>query len=200
MGKQLKNSYTVVTGINTLRVLELLHMDLMGPIQVESINGKRYIFVCVDDFSRFTWVDFLREKSDTFDAFKNLCVKLRVEKDCNIGKIVRIRSDHGKEFENTVYDDFCKSQGISHEFSAPKTPEQNGVVERKNRTLQEMARVMLNSKKLSKRLWAEAIFTACYTINRVFLRPGTLKTPYEIWKGKTQCKLFSCLWMRMLYS
>ncbi|XP_062073656.1 uncharacterized protein LOC133777911 [Humulus lupulus] len=71
-----------------------------------------------------------REKSDTFDAFKNLCIKLRVEKDCNIGKIVRIRSDHG----------------ISHEFSAPKTPEQNGVVERKNRTLQEMARVMLNKE------------------------------------------------------
>ena len=107
-----------------------------------------------------------------------------MEKDSNIGKIVRIRSDHGKEFENSVYDDFCKSNGITHEFSAPKTPEQNGVVERKNKILQEMARVLLNSKKLSKRLWAEAISTACYIINRVFLRPNTSKTPYEIWKGK----------------
>ncbi|XP_062100918.1 uncharacterized protein LOC133806847 [Humulus lupulus] len=76
--------------------------------------------------------DFFREESYTFYAFKSLCLKLCVEKYCNIGKIVRIRSDHGKEFENTVYDEFCKSKGISHEFSAPKTPQQNGVVERKN--------------------------------------------------------------------
>lgn len=69
-------------------------------------------------------------------------------------------------------------------FLPLKTPEQNGIVERKNRTLQEMARVMLNSKKLTKKLWAEAINTACYTINKVYLRPGTTKTPYEIWKGR----------------
>ena len=184
LGKQLKISHKKVPDVNTSKVLELLHMDLMGPIQVESLNGKRYIFVCVDDFSRFSWVNFLREKSDTFDAFKTLCMKLCVEKDCGIGKIVRIRSDHGKQFENAMYDEFCKSKGIAHEFSAPKTPQQNGVVERKNRSLSEMARAMLNSKKLSKRLWAEAINTACYTINRVFLRPGTAKTPYELWKGK----------------
>lgn len=140
-------------------------MDRMGPIQIESLNGKRYIFVCVDDFSRFTWVDFLREKLDTSNAFKTLCLKLKVEKDCNIGKIVCIRSDHGKEFENSVHDDFYKSACISHEFSAPRTPQQNGEAERKNCTLQEMARVMLNSKKLTKRLWVEAINTACCIIN-----------------------------------
>ena len=88
-----------------------------------------------------------------------------------------------------------------HEFSAPKTPEQNGVVERKNRTLQEMARVMLNSKKLTKKLWAEVINTACYTINCVFLRPGTNKTPYEIWKGrKPNVNYFHVFWVFMLYS
>ena len=123
--------------------------------------------------------------------------KHRVEKNCNIGKIVRIRSDHGKEFENSVYDEYCKSFRILHEFSAPKTPEQNGVVERKNRALQEMARVMLNSKKLTKKLWTEAINTTCYTINRVFLRPGTNKTPYEIWKGRkpnvNYFHVFGCL-------
>ncbi|XP_012850949.1 PREDICTED: uncharacterized protein LOC105970659 [Erythranthe guttata] len=73
---------------------------------------------------------------------------------------------------------------ISHEFSAPKTPQQNGVVERKNRTLQEMARVMMNAKEIAPRFWAEAVNTACHIINRVYLRPGTTKTPYEIWKGK----------------
>ena len=154
-------------------------MDLMGLMQVESTGGRRYIFVCVDDFSRYTWVKFLKEKSDTFNVFEKLCLRLKNEKSINIEKIVRIRSN-GKEFENTIFSNFCNKHGIAHEFSAPKTPQQNGVVERKNRTLQEMARVMLNSKKLSSRLWAETVNTACYTINRVYLRPGTIKTPYEI--------------------
>ena len=120
---------------------------------------------------RFTWVHFVREKSDTFDSFRNLCIKLKNEKNCNIGKIVRIRSDHGKEVENTIFVDFCNKHGITHEFSSPKTPQQNGEVEKKNRTLQEMTRVMLNSKNLSKRLWAEAVNITCHTINRVYFCP-----------------------------
>ena len=115
------------------------------------------MYLCVDDFSRFTWVDFIREKSKTFDVFKKLCKKLKNEKGINIGKIVRIRSDNGKEFENTIFAKFCDKHGIAHEFSAPKTPQQNGVVERKNRTLQEMARVILNSKKLFSKLCVEAV-------------------------------------------
>ena len=122
----------------TTKVLELLHMDLMGPMQVESIGGKRYVFFVVDDFSRFTWVNLIREKSDTFYVFKDLCTHLQREKD---GSIVRIRSDHGTEFENTKFNEYCVGEGIKHEFSSPITPQQNGVVERKNITLQESARV-----------------------------------------------------------
>ncbi|KAK0594046.1 hypothetical protein LWI29_032026 [Acer saccharum] len=145
-GKQTKSMHKKGKYLTTKEPLELLHMDLMGPMQTESLGGKRYIFVCVDDFSRFTWTYFLREKSETFDKFKMLC--------------------------------------ISHEFSAPRTPQQNGVVERKNRVLQEMARVMLLSNNVPRNLWAEAINTACYIGNRVFLRPGTRNTSYELWKGK----------------
>ena len=94
----------------------------MGPMQVESIGGKKYIFVCVDDFSRFTWIDFIKEKSNTFNVFEKLCLKLRNENNINIDKIVRIRSDHGKEFENTIFAKFCDKHGIAHKFSAPKTP------------------------------------------------------------------------------
>lgn len=140
--------------------------------------------MCVDDFSRFTWVDFIRLKADTFKVFQNLCTKVQREKNCSIGKIVRIESDHGREFENTIFTEYCNKQGIAHEFLAPKTPQQNGVVERKNKTLQEMAHVMLNFKCLSYRLWAEAVHTTCYTVNRVYFRPGTRNTPYEIWKEK----------------
>ena len=78
--------------------------------------------------------------------------KIESEKNSNIGKIVRIRSDHEKEFENIIYANFCDKYGIVHKFSTPKTPQQNGFIERKNRTLQEMAHVTLNSKKLPKKL------------------------------------------------
>ena len=95
-------------------------MDLMGPMQVESLGGKRCAYVVVDDFSRFTWVNFIKEKSDFFEVFNELCQKLQREKDCGI---VRIRSDHGKEFENNKFDEFCSSEGISHEFSSLITPQ-----------------------------------------------------------------------------
>ena len=96
--------------LTTSKVLDLLHMDLMGPMQVESLGGKRYAYVVVDDFSRFTWINFIREKSDVFDVFKELCKRLQREKE---GCIVRIISDHGKEFENSKFDEFCSSEGIS---------------------------------------------------------------------------------------
>jgi hypothetical protein len=183
-GKQTKGMHKKGKYLSTKEPLELLHMDLMGPMQTESLGGKRYIFVCVDDFSRFTWTYFLREKSETFDKFKMLCTKLQNEMNSNIKSIKRIRSDHGREFENASFETYCDSIGISHEFSAPRTPQQNGVVERKNRVLQEMARVMLLSNNVPRNLWAEAVNTACYIGNRVFLRPGTRNTSYELWKGK----------------
>ena len=112
----------------------------------------------------------LKKNHKLLMSLKGYAKKLKNEKDINIGKIVRIQSDHGKEFENTIFAKFCDKHGIVHEFFASKTPQQNGVVERKNITLQEIAHVMLNSKKLYTRLWAKAINTACYTINRVFLK------------------------------
>ncbi|CAJ2652309.1 unnamed protein product [Trifolium pratense] len=122
IGKQTKVSHQKLQHLSTSRVLELLHMDLMGHMQVESLGGKKYAFVVVDDFSRYTWVNFIREKSETFDEFKDLCLQLQKEKDCGI---VRIRSDHGKEFENSKFAKFCAAKGIAHEFSSPITPQQN---------------------------------------------------------------------------
>ena len=84
--------------------------------------------------------------------------------------IARIKSDHGREFENTKLATFCNDQGTNQVFSSPKTPQQNGIVEWKNRVVQEMARVMLHNKKLSKSFWGEAVNTACHTLNRVYFR------------------------------
>ncbi|XP_075504426.1 uncharacterized protein LOC142541857 [Primulina tabacum] len=180
-GKQTRVSHPVLPTSGTTCCLELLHMDLMGPMEVESIGGKKYSFVCVDDFSRFSWVSFIREKSDTYDVFKQLLT--RISNFHNL-KVRRIRTDHGKEFENISFSSYCDRKGISHEFSAPKTPQQNGIAERKNRTLQEMARVMLASKNISKRFWAEALNTACHISNRVYLRSGSTMNSYEIIMGK----------------
>ncbi|XP_021714891.1 uncharacterized protein LOC110682855 [Chenopodium quinoa] len=99
-------------------------------------------------------------------------------------QLIHMRSDHGTEFENSKFDEFCREQGISHNFSAPRTPQQNGVVERKNRTLEEMARTMLIASGLPRNFWAEAVNTACYIINRAMLRPMLDKTPYELLKGR----------------
>ena len=126
-------------------------------------------------------MNFIRVKSDAFDVFKELCIQIQREKGSNV---VRIRSDHGREFENSKFDDFCDAEGIKHEYSSPITPQQNGIVERKNRTIQESARVMLHAKNVPYHFWAEAMNTACYVHNRVTLRKGTTSTLYELWKDR----------------
>ena len=143
LGKQTKSSHPKVNVVATSRPLELLHVDLMGPTRTESMGGKRYIMVVVDDFLRYSWVDFLREKSKACDKMERICKRLQNKKGV---PIVRIRSDHGKEFENAKFEVFCNEHDIKKEFSAAKTPQQNGMVERKNRVIQEMARVMLLKK------------------------------------------------------
>ncbi|KAA0039061.1 uncharacterized protein E6C27_scaffold84G001570 [Cucumis melo var. makuwa] len=109
----------------------------LGPMQTESLGRKKYVLVVVDNYSRFIWVQFLKGKSDTVKLCISLCLNLQHEKG---QKIIRIRIDHGKEFDNEDLNNFCQTEGIHHEFAAPITPQQNGVVERKNITLQEMAR------------------------------------------------------------
>jgi hypothetical protein len=146
-GKQVKSSFKTNDFISTKRPLELLHIDLFGPVRTASLSGKQYGFVIVDDFSRYTWVLFLKHKDEAFEAFKTFCTLVQNEKE---SKIISLRSDHGGEFENAFFKDFFDEKGIFHNFSCARTPQQNGVVERKNRTLQEMARTMLNESNVEK--------------------------------------------------
>lgn len=117
-GKQVKATHKKLTQIGISRPFELIHLDLAGPTRTKSLGGKRYFMVMVDDFYRYTWVSFLREKSDAFEEFKNVCMRLQTEKELSIKKI---RSDHGGEFENNKFSNFCNERGIKHEFSTPKT-------------------------------------------------------------------------------
>ena len=102
----------------------------MGPARVQSLGGKKYILVVVDNFTRYTWVVLLKDKVEAPEKMIHLCKKLQVEKDT---VIARIRSDHGREFENTKWATFYNDQGTHQEFSSPKTPQQDRIVERKNR-------------------------------------------------------------------
>ncbi|KAH9649201.1 Integrase catalytic domain-containing protein [Citrus sinensis] len=135
----------------------------------------------------------IANKDDALDVFKVLYKKLQNEKGRDI---ICIRSDHRGEFENHAFENFCNNLSIEHQFSSPRTPQQNGVVERKNRSIQEMARTMLNENALPKYFWAEAVNTACYVLNRVLIRPYLNKTPYELWKDRKHnigyFKVFRC--------
>ena len=140
--------------ISTSKPFELLHLDLFGPSQILSINHSKYVFVIVDDYSRFYWTIFLKHKSDSFECFKNF--SKRIQNQFSL-KIITIQSDHGGEFENEKLEEFCNKKGITHNFSFSKTPQQTGVVEHKNRMIQECARTMLSDSKLPKYFWEKQL-------------------------------------------
>ncbi|GKE32403.1 integrase, catalytic region, zinc finger, CCHC-type containing protein, partial [Tanacetum coccineum] len=177
MGKSKKQSHKPKSEETNQEKLYLLHMDLYGPMRVASINGKKYILVIMDDYSRFTWVKFLASNDEAPDFIIKFLKMIQVR----LNTLVRnIRTDNGTEFVNQTLRSYYESVGISHETSVARSPQQNGVIERQNHTLVEAARTMLIYAKASLFLWTEAIATACYTQNRSIIRCHHGKTPYEL--------------------
>nr|GFB20946.1 hypothetical protein [Tanacetum cinerariifolium] len=159
-GKIHRKHHKSKTAFASNKLLYLLHMDLCGPMRVQSINGKRYVLVVVDDYSRYTW---------------------------------RVQTDNGTEFKNKTLAKFFDEVGITQRFSAARTPQENGVVERRNQTLVKAARTMLTFVNLPSFLWAESIATACFTQNRSIIHKCFDKTPYElINKRKPTSSSFVC--------
>ncbi|GKA03766.1 retrovirus-related pol polyprotein from transposon TNT 1-94 [Tanacetum coccineum] len=140
LGKSSKKPHKPKSEDTNQEKLYLLHMDLCGPMRVASVNGKKYILVIVDDYSRFTWVKCLRSKDEApafiINFLKMIQVRLKET-------VRRIRTDNGTEFVNQTLREYYEKVGISHETSVARSPQQNGVVERRNRTLIEAARTML---------------------------------------------------------
>ncbi|GJR81486.1 putative ribonuclease H-like domain-containing protein [Tanacetum coccineum] len=187
MLQQHKASYKSKIQISITQPLFMLHMDLFGPTFVSSLMNKKYCLVVTDDYRRFTWVFFLATKDETSGILKRFITKIEnlVDK-----KVKIIRCDNGTEFKNRVMSEFCEEKGIKKEFSAARTPQQNGVAERRNRTLIEAARTMLADSKLPTTFWAEAVNTACYVQNRVLVVKPHNKTPYELFRGRTPALSF----------
>uniref|UniRef100_A0A8I7BEB6 Integrase catalytic domain-containing protein n=1 Tax=Hordeum vulgare subsp. vulgare TaxID=112509 RepID=A0A8I7BEB6_HORVV len=187
-GKQHQSKHPPKNIVSTSRPLELLHVDLFGPPSWASLGGKKYDLVIVDDYSRYTWVFFLKSKDETKITFIDFAKQAQRKFDKGIKAI---RSDNGSEFKNYTLEEFLSDEGIEHQYSAPYTPQQNGVAERKNRTLVEMARSMLDKYKSPHSFWAEAVNTSCHASNRLFLRSILEKTPYELLTGnKPNVKYF----------
>ncbi|KAK1693194.1 hypothetical protein QYE76_009891 [Lolium multiflorum] len=192
-GKMHDSPHPSKTIISSKRILELLHVDLFGPVTHASLGAKKHCLVIVDDYSRYTWVYFFKTKDETQKTFIDFATE--VQRQHNL-LIMAIRSDNGSEFKNYTLNDFLSDEGIRHQYSAAYTPQQNGVAERKNRTLMDMARSMMAEYKSRYNFWAEAISTACHSSNRLYLRKGLNKTPYEILTGNkpniSYFKVFGC--------
>nr|GEW52628.1 retrovirus-related Pol polyprotein from transposon TNT 1-94 [Tanacetum cinerariifolium] len=162
-GKQHRASCKTKPVSSVDQPLYRLHMDLFGPTFVKSLNKKSYCLVITDDYSRFTWVFFLATKDETSPILKTFITGL--ENQLSL-KVKVIRSDNRTEFKNNDLNQFCEIKGIKREFSVPRTPQQNGIVKRKNKTLIEAARTILADSLLPIPFWAEAVNTACYVQNR----------------------------------
>ncbi|GJQ97550.1 retrovirus-related pol polyprotein from transposon TNT 1-94 [Tanacetum coccineum] len=174
-GKHHRASFKTKQTSSIKKCLHLLHMDLFGPVTPRSINHEKYTLVIVDEYSRYTWVYFLKKKSQAPETIMSFIKRVENQNDI---KVKQLRTDNGTEFRNSILVNFCDEKGISQNFSSPYTPEQNGVAERKNRTLIEAARTMLSGSVFSKQYWTEAVATACYTQNRSTIVKRHLKTPY----------------------
>nr|GEY71087.1 hypothetical protein [Tanacetum cinerariifolium] len=183
LGKSKRKSFHTKTIPSLKSWLQLLHMDLCGPMRVASINGKIYVLVIVDDYSRYTWTYFLRSKDETPEVLIDF---LRLVQRGSQAQVRIVRTDKGTEILNQTLYAYFAAEGILHQTTVARTPEQNGVLERRNRTLVEAARTMLSAAKVPLFFWAEAIATAFFTQNRSLVIPRHEKTPYHIINDRKQ--------------
>lgn len=192
--KQSRKSFPQATMYRASTPLELIHADLCGPITPSTPAKKKYAFVLIDDHSRYMWTVLLAEKSEAFEKFKRF--KLLAEQETQ-SKLKTLRTDRGGEFTSHEFQAYCEKHGIKRHLTAPYSPQQNGVVERRNRTLLEMTRSLLKHMNVPNSYWGEAIRHATYLINRVATRSLEGCTPYEALRKKkpnlSHIKVFGCV-------
>jgi len=193
LGKQHRLPFPQVSKFRAERGLELVHADLCGQITPKSLGGASYFLLVVDDFSRFMWVELLRTKDQALECFKK--IKTRAELECS-SKLKGLRTDRGGEFISNLFAVFCDENGVKHYTTTPYTPQQNGVVERRNQTVVEMARCMLKAMQVPPQFWGEAVCAAVYVLNRAPTKSLNDKTPFEAWYGRkphvSHFRVFGC--------
>ena len=182
---QMNKSHKLPFSKETKRVTqpgEMIHSDVCGPMSETSLGGARYYVSFIGDSTSYRYVYFIKHKIDAVESFITLDKLLRNKFE---RRIKTLRTDNGKEYVNERLTSYLKKQGITHERTAPYTPEQNGKAERENRTIVECARTMLNSAGSPRSLWAEAVNISVYLLNRVLVHTSEKnKTSYELWTGR----------------
>jgi transposase InsO family protein len=158
----------------------MIHSDLRGPFPHPSINKARFFLIFVDDFSRFTWIYFLKQKFEVFQHLKYFKALVETQSEKKI-KVLQI--NNGGEYVNHEIHNIFHEEGIQLQHTVPYTPQQNRVAEQKNRSLKEMESCMLHAKSLPQRLWDEALNYETYIQNRSPHISFKDKTPYEAWSG-----------------
>ncbi|KAI5312051.1 hypothetical protein L3X38_041224 [Prunus dulcis] len=161
--------------------LELIHTDVCGPMQNESIGGNKYFITFIDDYSRMCWVYFLRNKSSVISVFKKFKAFVELHSGFNLKKL---RSDRGGEYTSHEFLEYCSDLGMERQLTIAYSPQQNGIAERRKRTICEMARSMMTEKKIPIKFWVEAVGTAVYLQNRCYTTLVTDKTPFEAFTGR----------------
>jgi transposase InsO family protein len=180
MGKHHRDSIPRKSSWRASQVLGLIHADICGPITPMSCGNKKYTLCFIDDYSRKSWIYFLLEKSEALSHFK--CFKKMVENETCLS-IKCLRTDRGGEFTSLEFNKFCEQHGIKRQLTTAYTPQQNGVAERKNRTVMNMVRAILYEKKVPRTLWAEAVNWSNYVLNRCPTLMVKNITPAEAWNG-----------------
>lgn len=193
-GKQRRDSIPRKSQWRASQRLQLVHADIYGPITPVSNSRKRYTLCLIDDFSRKMWTYFLFEKSETLYFFKFF--KAMVEKETGL-PIKCLRTDRGGKFNSIKFNQFCKMHGIQRQLTTAYTPQQNGVAERKNRTVMNLVRSMLSGKRIPKTFWAEAVRLVVYVMNRSPTVAVDKMTLEEAWSGKMSSmdhfRIFECI-------
>jgi transposase InsO family protein len=181
-GKQTKTKFKSKE-YSTTRPMEILHTDLVGPTTTKGLKGEIYFMLLIDDYTRMTAVFFLKNKLEYFENIKINKEMVENEMDSRIKCLI---SDNGGDFTSKEFMDYYNSHGIKRQLFVARTPQQNGVVERKNRIVQEMAQTMLLDSKLTDIFWTQAVHTTVHIQNREIqiLKNNIDKTPYELWKGR----------------
>lgn len=191
-GKLARKPFPPVTERKSSRPLDLVHTDLCGPMETATPSGNRYLMTVIDDYTRYITVYLLKKKSEAPGRIQQY---VRWVENCFGRKPLVIRSDGGGEYVNRELQEFYAAEGIKAQYTTPYSPQQNGVAERRNRSLQEMAICMLADAGLGKLYWGEAVMTAAYLQNRLPSRV-VAKTPFELWTGRKpsfeHLRVFGC--------
>ena len=194
MGKHHRMPYPKNVPDHASEVMEIIHSDVCGPMNTDSLGKTRYFVTFIDDFSRYVSIYYIKHKDEVLERFKEF---VNVMSNLTGRRVKILRTDNGGEYCSKIFSEYLKEQGIFHQTTVPDNPAQNGVAERMNRTIVESARSLIHHAKMPMHFWAEAVNTAAYIRNRCPTVAIKDNTPFEsIFKKKpniSNLKVFGCI-------